>query len=201
VPQAVFSPMGEQGMSATIDLGVVVDTQSVLANYADLSQDPDRPTVISSDYCYLIGADALVSTGQASDRMKLNAPATKDDSPNLVRWRAVSLSDNADPAAVIYAILTPSRRISILGPMTAHTATTEAALPILKGGENTDPPSFEIQTVEDFYYQAPLLKPGRADLQIRFYLTTQDQDTGQPSCAGYCVWPTRLTVALPLSSE
>lgn len=184
-------------MTTTIDLGVVVDTQSLLADYVELSQDPARPTMISSGYCYLIGAAVVVSSGQASDRMKLKAPAAAADRSNWVRWRAVSLSDNADPAAVIYAILTPSRRKSIFGPFTAHQAGFEAPLPILEGGENTDPPSFDSQTVEDFYYQAPLLKAGRVDLQIRFYLTAQSQETGEPVCVGYCVWPTLLFFSLP----
>lgn len=190
-------------MGTIVNLQIAIDTQSLIAAYPKLSRLPKKPTIVANSYCCMIGAAGLASQGQATDWLTVTASSADDASSIAIRWRAISLSGNSGTAAVIYDIRSAPHTESspdadaplpILRPAKSYLTAADAPLPVLEEGRNTDPPSFAVEEVEDFYLQAAVLRPGTADLQIRFYVTTQDDQTGKPVLAGYLEWRTVLTV-------
>ncbi|HVJ51415.1 MAG TPA: AidA/PixA family protein [Aliidongia sp.] len=177
-------------MPDIVSVGIVIDTQTILATHPHPSRDPDRPTFVAHDTCYMIGQSAYVSDGQATAHLQIEVP---DLLP--IRWRSLSLSGNAGQSAVLYHIHKHEPR-SMLSPIAAIEVPCELPLPILVDGFNTDPPSFSAVPSQLYFLEARIERAGTERLHVQFYVTVDDDSNGQPAIAGCFDWHARLTVAV-----
>ncbi|MGC1301230.1 MAG: AidA/PixA family protein [Caulobacteraceae bacterium] len=173
-------------MPGAIDVVVVVDAETILATYSSPSIDPDAPTALSEDCCYLIAPAANTRRGLATAHLHLEV----EDSLRL-EWRSLSLSGAADASAVIYTLHETSG-----GPVAQSGRPRELEqwipVPILVGGVNQDPPAFSA-VAQMAYFLRTLAVGRRKDVfDVCFYITQPD-DYGRPVLAGYFRWSAALT--------
>lgn len=175
-----------------INLQIVADTNSIVAAYPELSRNPDKPTVIDNQYCYMIGPPGVVVQGLGTKNLIL-ALAPPDDSKTsqIVRWRGLSLSGNSDCASVLYKMWSPLKLFSIrqvLSESECVEVSSEVPLPVLSKGQNTMPPSFTTVLSPDYFLQATVLRSGSLRVRAMFYLTAPDEVSGKPVLLGYVQW-------------
>ncbi len=174
-------------MPGAIDLVIVVDAETILASYTSPSFDPDAPTVLAEDDCYLIAPPTNTEQGQATAYVRLDAQGSR-----FLDWRSLTLSGNADSSAVIYRLGEVSRFLP-MGPSTAHEREQWAPVPILVNGENLDPPDFGATQLTSYFLRTLAGGPGKNTFEACFYITVPD-DNGEPVVAGYFQWSAALTL-------
>jgi hypothetical protein len=178
-------------MPGVINAEIVVDTQSILSEYPDPSQDPDEPTPVTNDFCYMIAQSIHVIGGQATAHLSINQGAS-----HVIQVRSLSLSGNAGQSAVVYDIEKAAGK-TVTGRLLAREADVEMPLPSLDDGRNTDPPSFSTVTANDYFLQTEVTSRGSESLQVRFYITTNDDQAGTLKIVGYFLWCPSVTFARP----
>jgi hypothetical protein len=195
-------------MPRVLNVDIVVDTQDLLALHPEPSQDAEAPTRVEAGACYLIAPPALIERGQASAHLRLtvaapptaDAPSDEDGDGDgdaqtppagVVQWRTFSLSGNAGQSAVLYAVA-PVGGGAL--PNLAVATEVPAPRPTLDGARNTDPPSFDVASVPDYYIETPILGEGLERLSLSFYVTETDRENGRPRLVGYFAWTSALTV-------
>lgn len=174
-------------MPGAIDLVIVVDADTILASYAPPSLDPDAPTVLAADDCYLIAPPTNTERGQATAHLLLEAHSAR-----CFDWRALSLSGNADSSAVIYRLGEVARFLPV-GPSVAHEREQWAPVPMLVNGENLNPPDFCVARQTTYFLRTLASGRGRQQFEVCFYITVPDEN-GEPVLAGYFQWSAELSL-------
>jgi hypothetical protein len=83
-----------------IDVLVVIDTDYVIANYPNPSQNQNSPTFIDHNSQYMIASDARgIISGQGT--ATLNFRAFPND---IVKFRGTSIYQNSDAAVIVYGV-------------------------------------------------------------------------------------------------
>jgi hypothetical protein len=174
-------------MPGAIDLMIVVDADTILASHAQPSLDPDAPTVLADDDCYLIAPPINTQGGRATAHLLLDTQGAR-----FFHWRAQSLSGNADSGAVIYR-LGEVARFRPVEPSTAHERQQWIPVPILLNGANLDPPDFSTSLQTAYFLRTLASGTGKRQFQACFYITVPDEN-GEPVLAGYFEWSADLTL-------
>jgi hypothetical protein len=164
------------GMQDLIDLMVVVDTQTILADHPAPSLDADAPTALDDTACYLVARNRYAADGQATANLHLQTQSCQQ-----LIWRISSLSGNAGSSAVLY-------RINESG----HPTVVQRWLPVPILDRN--PPAFAPIQQTVYFFRTPIGTKGTHCFDTRFYITKPD-DEGQPIVAGYFEWAATLTVS------
>ncbi len=173
-------------MSTVIDIVVVLDTKAVLSSYGT-GGTSTAPKWIGHNYAYMIAQSAFVRSGQATGDLSVNAEVG-----DVIRWRLLSLTGDADQAAEIYDI---SRYSGV-----QVTATPQALLahplvpePILVDGKNTTPPTYNAVKQDDYYLQATIVESGTENYSVYFYITERQGST--LVLKGYYAWDPQIVVS------
>lgn len=189
-------------MAHVEDVMLVIDTQTLLEQTTDPSQDVDNPTEVSNPgLCFLAAPPHLGGCRLATASLEINlgdGGATADISifPHI-RWRVMSLSADCHSTAIIYRVdpaTESGQGRMVLTAGRAFERRSQAPLPDLVGGENADPPSFSAVEISDYYLETRLRDRGSAPVAFSFYVTLDD-DVGKPALAGYFLWRATITVS------
>jgi hypothetical protein len=177
-------------MSNYIDIEIVIDTVSLLAEYPNPSKDYSKPTGIDhTSFSYMIAQTAFVNSGQASGNLSIKALVN-----DTIRWRSLSLSGNSGQSAVIYDMQQFAGK-PVTSPVFAIESKPYVPFPTLVNGYNTKPPTYSTVIANDYFLQAIVTDHGTEQYQVLFYVTVQDQATGMPVNKGYFYWDPTITVA------
>ncbi|MBS9440327.1 hypothetical protein EAE89_00805 [Photorhabdus heterorhabditis] len=87
------------GMSNIVDILVCVDARSIIKKYPSLSQDPENPTLINDELFYYITNFSNIYIPENNTNGKMEIKAYIGDN---IRWRAISLSQQFEYAAILY---------------------------------------------------------------------------------------------------
>jgi nematocidal protein AidA len=174
-------------MSKVIDIEIVVDTVTLLKNYPNPSKNSAAPTGIGHQYGYMVAPSASVVSGQATGDLTIKA-----EIGDVIRWRMLSLTGEADQAAVIYNIarFSGTQVTSSVQALLAHPLVPE---PILVDSKNTNPPTYNAVKQDDYYLSATVTDSGTENYNVQFYVTER---SGQSlNLLGYFVWDPTIQVA------
>lgn len=182
-------------------IDVIVDTQSLLADYPTPSLDAQHPTPVANAYCYMIGPPAR-TRGQATAHLYIGAEqdgGSEDTGRRpqpvhaLLQWRCFSLSGNADQSAILYSI-EPIRKKQ--ARTRAKALEVYKPAPILVDANNTAPPTFSSSLQPDYFMETVLEHRGSTRFDIRFYVTQNDPQTSQLHTIGYFSWASEVSIRL-----
>lgn len=165
-------------MSRITNVLITFDTESILANYKTLSQDPKNPTLVSASYIYMVTNGANAISGQAGGELNLKASVG-----DVIRWREATLTLSSDDSVLLYAFV-PSSGGNLISQPQALLATVTVPVP---NPENLIKPNFE--TIKDFFWNSIALSTGKVTYHFHFMITDR---YGQVK--GYCKWDPFITI-------
>jgi hypothetical protein len=182
-------------MTGVVDVLVVVDTQMVLGESPNPSQDETNPTTVTDEQsCFLIASPTSAHMGLATKHLHFKHMQVGETS--VIHWRSLSLSGNTDRSVVLYGIEIPAcdcgeRKAK---SATAHMRVGLVPLPDLEDGRKSHPPGFTAEEQTDYFLKSPVKKKGHTPVCFWFYITEGDEITGEIKLAGYFRWSGRLTI-------
>ncbi|CAO3415776.1 inclusion body family protein [Azospirillum endophyticum] len=166
-------------MSRITNVLITFDTESIVANYKNISQDPKNPTPISASYIYMVTNGANAISGQAGGELNLKASVG-----DVIRWREATLTLSSDDSALMYAFV-PTAGGQLISPPQALLATVTIPIP---NPDNLTKPNFE--TIKDFFWNSNALSTGKVTYHFHFMITDR---YGQVK--GYCKWDPYITIS------
>lgn len=176
-------------MSKIIDIEIVVDTATLLKAYPNASMDSNHPTGIGHNYGYMVAPSASVLSGQATGDLAIRAAVG-----DVIRWRMLSLTGDADDSAVVYNIQPFGGSAQVTGSIQALLAHPTVPQPVLVDGKNKNPPQYNKVKQDDYYLTATVVSSGTENYNVQFYVVHRD-DSDNLVLKGYFVWDPRIEVA------
>ena len=176
------------GKSATIDIGIMIDVDSLISYVTNPSQEWDNPTPVPHHFAYMVAASEYVASGQATGDLAVNASV--EDS---VRWRSISIEGNTEYATIIYNIQ-KFGGVQVTGTVTssvAHLPYPEPTNPQVI--PPTAAPTYKKTTGFDYRLSATIDNSGTEKYLISFYVVERQRD-GSLKTVGYFYWDPTLTV-------
>jgi hypothetical protein len=147
-----------------IDVLLVADTAAILEKYGSAGT-PSKPTYLDENLIWLIVRQKQAIFANASAELKL-AARTED----IIRWRATSLSHNAENSALFYAFqpMRPGTDKLIRTPR-ANLVELKTPLP-----DPDAPAKPTMQQVQDYFWQTTVLSAGEAVYTFDFTIVHRD---------------------------
>ncbi|HST58204.1 MAG TPA: AidA/PixA family protein, partial [Longimicrobium sp.] len=143
-------------MSATIDVLVVFDAATILANNTSPSQDPNNPSGVGGNIFMIV--DAAHANGDQAGS-ELNVKAQTGDT---IRWREATVAPT-DYQALMYAFQAGQQ--NLISPPTPIQITVHEPFP------NPATPSVpQFQTVQNFFWNSTVENPGTLTYHFNFML-------------------------------
>jgi hypothetical protein len=174
-------------MKKTINAFIVIDTRSLMTDYPSLSPNSSRPTVVSSDYAYIIVASDSKMFGRTAG--DLNIAANVDDT---IRWWAVSESNNFESSVLVYGIVGARAHQTLEKPLFVVSA-RDSACPTQDG---PFPATFPTQTF--WFLQSDIKRLGSQECMIQFGVYESAIGSDQPAY-GYFQCSQRLKITAEAS--
>jgi nematocidal protein AidA len=161
---------------AEIDILIAVDTDSLIQQ--GLSQDSNSPTNVGDNYIYAIVRSDEAISGQAGAELNVAA-----ETMDIIRWRMTSLTLNASYDTIPYKFVV-SRGPDLVKDNGPEIVTVSTPLPnpddLLHPGR---------QSVQSFFWQADVKKPGNATYHFQFMILDR-----HGKVKGYCTWDPFITI-------
>ncbi len=172
-------------MSKIINILITIDTDAVLKNYPNPSQNSASPTGIAHNMGYMVATGTTINSGQGTGDLSFTALVGDN-----VRAFATSGSDNFEDAVLLYGLPMFSGT-QVLGPFNYQNFTKSTVVP------NSTTSVLPAKIVDEtfWFYQASVSTKGTEGYMVQFALYTRDQTTGQPVLKGYYAWDPTITVA------
>lgn len=172
-------------MSNTINILITIDTDTVVKNYPNPSQNSNAPTGIAHNMGYMVATGAKVNSGQGTGDLSFAALVG-----DTVRAFATSGSDNFEAAVLLYGMPMFSGT-QVFGPFNYQNFTKSTVVP------NSTSTVLPAKIVDEtfWFYQASVSTKGTEGYMIQFALYQRDTTTGQPVLKGYYAWDPTITVA------
>lgn len=187
-------------MTDVVNVLLVVDTETLLEQSTDPSQDASHPMELSDPGCCFLAAPPHLGGGGLATAflaLDLNGGVADSAAHPPIRWRALSLTGAGDTTAVLYRIhatTASGQGGTVLAPARAFERQGQVPLPDLADGQNTAPPTYAAAAFRDYYLETRIRQPGSASIAFSFYLTRADE-VGKPALAGYFRWRATITVS------
>ena len=162
-------------MSATIDVLVVFDAATILADNSSPSQDSTSPTSVGRGI-YMIVDAGHAAGDQAGEELAVNA-----QTGDTIRWREATLAPT-DYEALLYGFTSEQR------PNTPQQNLITTPVPLLitvtePYPDPDNPTTPQTQTVFDYFWNCTVENAGSLTYQFRFMLVSRDGKV-----AGYFTW-------------
>lgn len=146
-------------MQKIIDILAVYDTETILRNYPNPSQDCNRPTGIAHNCLYLLANQQYVISGQGTADLHIRALVA-----DVIRIRSSDLAYNTVLPAVLYAVPGGEK---ILSPVQAEIAKREIPVPKPPGG---CPSPYTMEQVINPDCAATVVSRGDATCRLNFWI-------------------------------
>lgn len=166
-------------MSATIDVLVVFDAATILANHTSPSQNSGAPTSVGTGI-YMIVDSAHAAGGQATTELTLKA-----ETGDTIRWRESTLA-STDYEALLYGFTSEQSTTSSL--ITTPTPILITVTEPFPNPTNLTMP--ETQTVQDYFWNCTVENAGSLTYQFQFMLVSR-----QGAVQGYFTWDPFITIS------
>lgn len=154
-------------------ISITFDTEGIINNYPEPSQNQDLPTPIASSFCYLI-ASMSSSAGNGTDKLKLYL-----NIGSMIRIYGCSASNNFDDAALLYDISRSGGR-RVFENFNPLTLMTDSLIPTRQAPLDTE----LVENVQFLFMESQVLEYGKETENISFALYKRN-DLGQPALFGY----------------
>jgi hypothetical protein len=151
-------------MSDTIDVLVVFDAATILANPTSPSQDPNNPTSVGGNIFMIVDAAHAIG-GQAGTELNMSA-----QTGDTIRWREATLAPT-DFEALLYGFTqepSTTQQPLITTPAPIQITVTE---PFPNPNAPTTP---QTQTVQDYFWSCTVENAGSLTYQFQFMLISRD---------------------------
>jgi hypothetical protein len=165
-------------MAEIINVLIAFDTETIVKTYTNPSQDPNKPTQVSTSLIYMIVRQGDAISGQAGGN--LNIKAQVDD---VVRWRETSLSLSADSNAILYKYIRGS------GEGKISEAVPRISNPTVPLPNPDDPLHPNTQTINSHYWTSDVLRQGTVGYTFQFMILDRNE-----SIVGYYYWDPSITI-------
>jgi hypothetical protein len=146
-------------MQKIIDILAVYDSETILRNYPNASQDCSRPTGIAHNCLYLLANQQYVISGQATADLHIRALVA-----DVIRIRSTDLAYNTVLPAVIYAVAGAEK---VLSPVQAEIAKREIPVPAPPMG---CPSPYTMEAVINSDCAATVVSHGDANCRLNFWI-------------------------------
>lgn len=173
-------------MSATIEVLVVFDAATILADNPNPSQDAGSPTPADGQYIFMITDQANAGSGQAGN--ELNVLAQTGDT---IRWREATLAPT-DYEALLYAFTMEQNPQAGQQPGGPSLISTPVPILISVTEPFPDPgnPSVpQMQRLNDYFWNCTVENPGSVTYQFSFMLVDRNGNV-----KGYFTWDPFITI-------
>jgi len=163
-------------MDATVDVLVAVDAATMVASYPPGT--PTAPTSIDKPLLFMIVRQANAVFGNAGKELKMTVAVG-----DTIRWRATSLSMNANEDVLLYKFFA-LRGETLLSPPQPLLATVSTPLP-----NPVDPLHPGSQSVKSYFWNTTVLQAG--SVTYAFHLAVSDR---HGAMLGYYYWDPFITI-------
>ena len=172
-------------MSKIINILITIDTDMVLKNYPNPSQNPNSPTGIAHNLGYMVATGTTINSGQGTGDLNINALVG-----DTVRAFATSGSDNFEDAVLLYGMPRFSGD-QVFSAFNYQNFTKSTVVP------NSTTTVLPARVVDEtfWFYKADVVAKGTEGYMVQFALYTRDPNTGQPVLKGYYAWDPTIKVA------
>jgi hypothetical protein len=162
-------------MSATIDVLVVFDAATILANHPNPSQNSGSPTPVG-DGIFMIVDAAHAAGDQAGTELTVNA-----ETGDTIRWRESTLA-STDYEALLYGFASEQRPNTPQQPLI--TTPTPILITVTEPFPNPATPAVpQTQTVQDYFWNCTVENAGSLTYQFQFMLISREG-----AVQGYFTW-------------
>lgn len=165
-------------MAEIINVLIAFDTETIIKTYTNPSQDPNKPTQVTTSLIYMIVRQGNAISGQAGGNLNIKAQVG-----DIVRWRETSLSLSAESNALLYAYIRGSGEGRISNA-TAHIVEPDVPLP-----NPDDPLHPKIQNVKIHNWTSEVERQGTVGYTFRFMILDRDE-----GLIGYYYWDPSVTI-------
>jgi len=172
-------------MSKTINILITIDTDAVLKNYPNPSQNSNSPTGIGHNMGYMVCTGTTINSGQGTGDLDFNALVG-----DTVRAFATSGSDNFEDAVLLYGMPMFSGT-QVFSAFAYQNYTKSTVVP----NSTTTVLPAKITDETFWFYQASVINKGTEGYMVQFALYTRDPNSGQPVLKGYYAWDPTIRVA------
>jgi hypothetical protein len=171
-------------MSKTINILITIDTDAVLKQYPNGSQNQNQPTGIAHNMGFMVCTGTTINSGQGTGDLDFNALVG-----DTVRAFATSGSDNFEDAVLLYN-MPKYAGDQVFSAFNYQNFTKSTVVP----QSTTSPLPARIVDEVFWFYQASVIAAGKEQYMVQFALYTRDPNTGQPVLKGYYAWDPTIQV-------
>lgn len=164
-----------------IYIQTIFDTETILKTYGK-STDWNNPVGLShpdpsgKTVMYMLTNWANQLSGQATGNLEVQAEVN-----DIINWRTMSLSNNTGDAVLFYDFGVPADTVFTKPQLMLSRPTVP--VPVLP----FNPPyNYTMEAVTDTYWYSIVAKVGSSAYTVRFFILTQDPNTG--SLVRYFYW-------------
>lgn len=179
--------LAANGTSEVIYVTIVIDTDTVITNYPNPSQDPQNPTGIAHDLGFLVTSREYVVSGNGTGDLNIKAEVG-----DTLRWTSMSESDNMDTAVFTYAF-NQSGGTKVTGNVTLDTFTTQSMFPT-----SANPPQVNQINQNYWFMTCNITDNGTESYTVNFGLYRRTRGVPGQALFGYFYWDPTLTVGQPI---
>jgi hypothetical protein len=171
----------ERAGSAIIDILTVFDTETI-RGLPGQSTDPNKPLGLAHnpakpELAFMVVNQVYLAGNQATADLKIKARRG-----DYVRWRAASLSGNADQTSVFYRLThLNGGNVLDLSELKFRTLASSVAVP-----KDKNPIVYDIKDQEIPYMEAPVINRGTENYSLFFYIV--EYDRAQQRYTPYYYW-------------
>lgn len=170
--------------SVITNVQITIDTDRLIKDYPNPSQDPGSPTGIAHNYQYMVVSGNEAINGQGTADLEFTAYPGDE-----VRFTMTSEYNNMDNPVLMYGITKFGEGTDVFGTFTSESATDSTPVP---NGNAVVPPVYAEETF--YYYQANVKQSGQEHFMISFAMYERVRGGGDPQLIGYFIWDPTITV-------
>ncbi|KVO01386.1 hypothetical protein WJ85_00925 [Burkholderia ubonensis] len=174
--------MSNKSTFEIIDILTVLDIETILQNQSPLSNTPYPATGLQGNVVYMLTADKNAISGQGKSELDIKA-----DGGDVIRWRTVSVSDESDYKAYIYAI-NYSKGADLLSGATPFSTNFDEPYPPQGWPKSTN--ELKDENRADFFWQTTAVGEGKATYQLIVAIYDRKKNL-----KGYVTWDPYITIS------
>ncbi|KVD59004.1 hypothetical protein WK57_34400 [Burkholderia ubonensis] len=174
--------MSNKSTFEIIDILTVLDIETILQNQSPLSNTPYPATGLQGNVVYMLTADKNAISGQGKSELNIKA-----DGGDVIRWRTVSVSDESDYKAYIYAI-NYSEGADLLSGATPFSTNFDEPYPPQGWPKSTN--ELKDENRADFFWQTTAVGEGKATYQLIVAIYDRKKNL-----KGYVTWDPYITIS------
>lgn len=172
----------------TVNITVVIDTDRLIANYKNPSQNSNAPTGIDHNYGYMVATSKSVISGAGTGDLVVKANVG-----DTIAWTAISESNNFDSSALVYKVsYNPSGSTKKVFDDNTTFSVYNKTTGILPTQNTVFPVALDYGR-KYWFLEARIIDIGRENYLIYFAVYKRDDDSNL-SLYGYFYWDPAIVV-------